>query len=399
MLLHPLPDPESITQLNNNHQPDTIIGQSHQAPLTFLSSLTSASTQAASAPFPVDCHDSDDSDEGSNFRLKLNRFSYSSDSLSRSSSRASRPPAPVRTYSSRSNGASTPVSDPPPTNANKSKRSRTKKIYPELGATDSELASLKKCAVCDLAWTVRKSAAQKAIHIQSCAAKKCYDQETVRIRLRRALDESPEPPKAKGKGKVEAVECADSELKTYLEDVVDESTAAKRKGRRPEVKSTIQNFNENFHHQANVIASRARSFLDLTRNRQSSGPVLSSSAVKGGSSVTLRRHENQESEENAEPPLTQILASSSLGVRLGPRSGSRGISGFESISDVEDDNSPPLTQPSKLGASRLAVNGPSISGFIPLSPSKRSNRDSSIISVCPAFHFHYPLRVRRTVDV
>lgn len=358
-------------------------------PMPFNSSSSNKAVdiahRASAAATPQEHQDSDDSEqEGSNFRLKMGRFAYTSDS--QSSSRGSRPPG--RTYHSYSTAASpTPVSEAPP--VEKEKRARTPKVQLDLGATDSELASLNQCIACKRDWTVRKTAVQKGSHIRSCAVKHALNQETVIILIRRALDESPPLPKTKGKGKAKAkpVEEPEAEPKTYLENVIDETTV-KRRGRRPEVQSTVQDVR----HTTTAILNRARTVLDVSVDKHGPAPPLTQAFGKSKLGGARRRQEGQEQGENAEPPRTQVFGKSALGARSG--SGAPRISGFGSTSDVEDDG-PPLTQPfapSKLGASLLAT-GPSL--MAPLSPSRQSNQDNSVISVCPVTLLCYPLRVRR----
>lgn len=303
-------------------------------------------TENTTAPNSDAEHDSDDSDSrSSRFRLNLGSFAYASDS--RSSSRASRPPA--RTYHSNSGReSSTPISDA--SSVQKARRARTKKAILDHGATEAEIASLTKCASCDWSWTTRKANDVKVRHMEDCAKKKGFDQETMRIRLRRVLDETPERPLSKGKskGKAKAAAEPDDEPKTFMEEVV-EQAAPKRKGRRRVVQSTVKDI------------------------------AQTSDAIFSRLGAVLGRQEQQE--ENAEPPRTQPFGRSALAAALS-RPGRKGISGFgSSNSDAEDDGLPlsqPLT-PSK----RQARNPPG--PISPLSPSRRGNshKDDSVLSVCP----------------
>ncbi|KAG6854859.1 hypothetical protein C0991_012049 [Blastosporella zonata] len=127
--------------------------------------------------------------------------------------------------------------------------------------SDSELGRVLKCVSCDIRWTSRKTAAQKMLHVQSCAKKKHLTDETVRILLRKeidshALDTSPD----KGKGKAKA-----TEFQTFLEEVVAEA-APRKKGRRLEVQETVKTVSQT----RDLILNKARAVIGSTLT---SGPA------------------------------------------------------------------------------------------------------------------------------
>lgn len=88
----------------------------------------------------------------------------------------------------------------------------------------SDVARVARCVCCSASWTTRKTASQKLGHIQRCAKKNGYDDETVRILIKKEASskESKGPPLAPS---------TSSTTTTLLEDVI--QTRLKRKNVRP----------------------------------------------------------------------------------------------------------------------------------------------------------------------
>ncbi|KAJ7094627.1 hypothetical protein B0H15DRAFT_830270 [Mycena belliarum] len=196
--------------------------------------------------------------------------------------------------------------------------------------SDTELKKLVKCVSCDIAWTARKSAAQKLVHIRTCAKKNGLTDETVRILIRKEVDAAPidaGPSKRKGKAPMdEPVTPA-----TLLEDVVRDA-APKRKGKRKETVDALKSVSET----RETILERARVLLDVgpfsneqsfvvqTQALSSTGPTtvpeptqafgVSRLGQRQGSKLSLLRKQDSDSEPEL-PPTTQAFAPSKLGAR------------------------------------------------------------------------------------
>ncbi|KZV77183.1 hypothetical protein PENSPDRAFT_746952 [Peniophora sp. CONT] len=102
---------------------------------------------------------------------------------------------------------------------------------------ESQLASLLKCVCCDIKWTTRKSSAQKATHISTCARKHNMASATVQSLIRKELENAPAPvtkPTATKEANVPP-----SQPTTHLEDVVNHAEPKKR-GRRAVATATVQ---------------------------------------------------------------------------------------------------------------------------------------------------------------
>jgi len=96
---------------------------------------------------------------------------------------------------------------PPP-----ERRRVPKKVHMNLNSFQSDIARVSRCVCCSISWTTRKTAVQKMDHIQRCAKKKGYDDETIRILLENEIA-SPKEFNCK-------VPAAHSTSTTLLEDVV-----------------------------------------------------------------------------------------------------------------------------------------------------------------------------------
>ncbi|KAJ7684033.1 hypothetical protein B0H17DRAFT_23310 [Mycena rosella] len=214
---------------------------------------------------------------------------------------------------------------------------------------DAELKKLDKCVSCDIAWTARKSGAQKLVHIRSCAKKNGLTDDTLRILIRREIDNAPNdagPSKRKGKAPVDT-----PTTPTLLEDVVREA-APKRKGKRKEPVDALKSVSET----RETILGRARILLDsgplsdehsfavrtqaFTSTLPTAAPEptqafgVSRLGQRQGSKVSVLGQQDSDSDAEPElPPATQAFAPSKLGARLGAGA-SRGW-GYESESERE----------------------------------------------------------------
>lgn len=118
----------------------------------------------------------------------------------------------------------------PPSNPPARAKKQTERFADQY--TDAQLQKVLKCVCCNLKWTTRKSAAQKLVHLRSCAKKQAFTDETVRIRMTQYLatvvDTAPVIP---------AASAGTSE--TYFQEVVRDA-APKKRARRKEVTGTVK---------------------------------------------------------------------------------------------------------------------------------------------------------------
>lgn len=247
---------------------------------------------------------------------------------------------------------------------------------------DTELAKLLKCVSCDLHWTVRKSVAQKMVHIQSCAKKNGLTDDTVRIAIRKAVDKAP-VINSKGKGKAKNDEPEETLAKTLYEDIVGKA-APKKSGRAAKVVETVVNATA----ARDSILDRARAVLDLgsktgmipttdayegfTIRTQASGAYrpdkpdstetfLPAATQAFGQSALASRHASNSTlvvSSAGLPPTTQAFGQSALGSRYQPKPNATAHPPIrDSSSDAEDSDVEmvPATQgfaPSKLALAR-----------------------------------------------
>jgi len=76
------------------------------------------------------------------------------------------------------------------------------RVYNRLPLTfsDSELIKLVKCVCCGIGWTTRKGVAQKMAHVQFCAKKYAFTDDTVKVLIRQEVDSVlPKARRIKGK--------------------------------------------------------------------------------------------------------------------------------------------------------------------------------------------------------
>lgn len=202
--------------------------------------------------------------------------------------------------------------------------------------SDADLAKLTKCVSCEINWTARKSGGQKILHIQSCAKKNAFTDETIRVLIRKEIESTM----ALGKGKEKATPGLPTEPagpRTFFEDIVTDATR-KKKGRRLETTETVQSVTTT----RNIILDRARAVLGLPGDHSKDSEVHTQSIgriIPG---------------DDDPMPSTQVFGRSALG-QTNLKSSNPILPWLTGLSEEEDedDTEPmPLTQsfaPSKLG--------------------------------------------------
>ncbi|KAJ7228518.1 hypothetical protein GGX14DRAFT_613319 [Mycena pura] len=217
--------------------------------------------------------------------------------------------------------------------------------------SDAELKKLGKCIGCGIAWTTRKSAAQKMVHIRSCAKKNGLTDDTVGFLIRKEIENAPEIS-GTSKGKAPLANAATPT--TLLEDVVREA-APKRKGKRIGPIDTLKTVSET---RQNILG-RARILLGTGPLSDEDGFTVQTEAVASdavviakeqqpptqafGTSRLAQRHPYKPmlpggQDSNGEPdllPATQAFVSSKLGGRTVTRT-----FGWGYDSDPGDEASP-----------------------------------------------------------
>ncbi|KAK7061934.1 hypothetical protein R3P38DRAFT_2493589 [Favolaschia claudopus] len=219
--------------------------------------------------------------------------------------------------------------------------------------SDAQLNKILKCVCCDLAWTARKTASQKMVHIRSCAKKRGFTEETIQVLLGKELAASA----AKGGTTLVPIQRT-----TLLEDVV-RKAGPKQKGKRKavgdgDVLKSVSETRENILNNARTIlgpeTANEDDFIAQTQAIAAKQPTRSAyfcqTQVLGPSRLGQQHapkaslfgeQDAEEEEELAMPPATQAFAPS----KLGGRSMARGW-GYES--DSESESSEPLAQTSSL---------------------------------------------------
>ncbi|RDX55689.1 hypothetical protein OH76DRAFT_1478311 [Lentinus brumalis] len=310
-----------------------------------------------SNPEPLSA-ESDDEDEGP---LKISRFAYTDPNAARRTA--------SKTPSSSGRESSTPevVSAP-----GKAKRVPTPPLHAfAQDFTDADLSRIRRCVSCETSWTVRKSVANKMKHIEVCARKKKLTHETIRVLLRKELNNLP--PVA-STSKLPAVP-APVAPETLLEDALKD--AQKKKGRRPQVLQTVKAVQET---RSNIL-DRARQLLQDTRNTAHSAAAATGMAsptqvfgmssiadttqVFGRSRIAVSRVQTGIVRTGADiaatsnvSPLTQIFSTSALGAGTS--------SAGHASADLEP---PPATQvfaPSKFANARRVTEVPAPNDGDPL---------------------------------
>ncbi|KAJ7682650.1 hypothetical protein DFH06DRAFT_1119843 [Mycena polygramma] len=185
-----------------------------------------------------------------------------------------------------------------------------------------ELRKLVKCVSCDIAWTARKSAAQKLVHsvlsIRSCGKKNGFTDDTMRHLIRKELDSMPdEPGPSNRNGKAPLVP---TERTTLLEDVVRDA-APKRKGKRKAAVDILKS--------ARGIPPMAENFVtaDPGYHSRCTLPLHNRMQLKllgqadwdssrGTSPCFWKKQDSDDEGELNFPPATQAFAPSKLGTRI-----------------------------------------------------------------------------------
>ncbi|KAF9653385.1 hypothetical protein BDM02DRAFT_3182909 [Thelephora ganbajun] len=189
--------------------------------------------------------------------------------------------------------------------------------------TDEDLSRVLKCVSCNDRWTVRKGAAAKMRHIQSCAKKNGIGDEIVK-RLIQAELEVPEEPKPRQKPKSSGV------TNTLLEDTLWDTGKTKNKKKQVQRTTTLHNPAEN----REAILAKARSLL-----RE---PEISNLSQDEGLMDLLRKSDStmdriQMFDFDAPPPATQEFGRSKLGQKTS-----------SAMLSVLPDDSPKMSTTSRL---------------------------------------------------
>ncbi|CCM04791.1 uncharacterized protein FIBRA_06984 [Fibroporia radiculosa] len=135
--------------------------------------------------------------------------------------------------------------------------------------SEIDLGALRKCICCELAWTARKTLAQKLKHIKSCAKRKALTDSTVTILIRDML--------AASRIEKEASNCTTKKQdlpKTFLENVVQDDNT-KRKGKRRQIVATVRHVTET----RKDILGRARELISTSEASTSNRDVGTCTAV------------------------------------------------------------------------------------------------------------------------
>ncbi|KAH9846975.1 hypothetical protein C2E23DRAFT_742884 [Lenzites betulinus] len=235
--------------------------------------ITSPLSPPRAAARTAESSDSEDRDEGS---LKLRHFAYVA-------------PNPPRRTASKTPSPTEGRSVPPEAGATgKAKRPITGHRFTDF--SDAQLLRVLKCVSCDLAWTARKTVAQKMKHIQTCAKKNGLADDTVRSLLRKELDGAS--PTASSSKSTTPASAPDALPETLLENVI-KDTSKKKPGRRLPVLQTVKSVEET----RELILDRARSLL------------------ANGSSSRVRDPIPDPALDLQVPPATQVFGKSSVAVR------------------------------------------------------------------------------------
>jgi hypothetical protein len=148
----------------------------------------------------------------------------------------------------------------PSANAPPPKKAVTKHPF-STDFSNAGLAKLTKCVSCNVQWTTRKTAAQKINHIQSCAKKHSFNDETIRFLIRKEIESVVGnvggTADKKGKGKSSVPPAESPTPKTFYEHIVADATPRK-KGRRREAGESVRSVTAT----RNTILDRARVVLD-----------------------------------------------------------------------------------------------------------------------------------------
>lgn len=190
----------------------------------------------------------------------------------------------------------------------------------------SDFARVSRCICCDASWTLRKTAAQKMDHIQRCARKRGYDEETIRILVKKGNSTSP----------VEKSISRDPKVTTLLEDVMQETVPKKKRNPHRSAGNLVASSSAS----RKTILARARNIIAVP----SPDEMLSSSIDV--ESTLHRAHGSSTGPAGAdrqEAPLTQAFMASKLAQKRSPTLFSATNQDEE---DISISNSPSCRSPS-----------------------------------------------------
>ena len=199
---------------------------------TSVLAQTTAETRPA-AIYVVSSESSSDSD-GEN-RLRLNRFAFQKSSQLQSGKSKPSTSSTAQVQDS----SIEPELQVKPT----SRTIRSHRFADDF--SNADLAKLSKCICCGLAWTTRKGVAQKMFHILSCAKKHALKDNTIKILIRREVENAMAATKWKGKAKaVDPGKGSPEGPDTFMEHFVG-GVESKKKGRRVGATITVRAAEEN----------------------------------------------------------------------------------------------------------------------------------------------------------
>jgi hypothetical protein len=216
------------------------------------------------SPNTIDLSSDSETEPEEDNRMALNRFAYQN-------------PSRTQSIASLSRTSSVAMIDKPAIEAiPKKKHSRMAGQHRFMADfSDAELARLVKCVCCGIGWTTRKGVAQKMVHVQSCAKKNAFTDDTVKILIRQEVDKALIESQTAKANDPENVLPLPEAPKTYLDELV-QGVEPKKRGRHPEIK-TVKNGIET----REVILERARVILGNSRSSQCSGRQRPSVPVPG----------------------------------------------------------------------------------------------------------------------
>lgn len=166
-------------------------------------------------------------------------------------------------------------------------------------------AQVSRCISCEVAWTVRKGPDAKKEHVIKCSKKNKIEPDDMQLKLVQEVsaydvDQETTKPKqkkinSKGKAVKDTTPVSPPKAGTYLESLVGEAAPKKRKVRKVEITTTVQQ-PEAMHR---IITSRAESLLGGFADSQAS-------------LLPLQGY-NPNLDDQSHPPPTQTFTKSRLG--------------------------------------------------------------------------------------
>ncbi|KAF9782923.1 hypothetical protein BJ322DRAFT_1158464 [Thelephora terrestris] len=187
--------------------------------------------------------------------------------------------------------------------------------------TDDDLSRILKCVSCNERWTVRKGAAAKMRHIQSCAKKNGLTDDMIKGLIRAEL-EAPEEPMPRNKHESSGV------ANTLFEDALGDAGKSKNKRKQVQRTTTLHNPADN----REAILAKAQSLLPKIRNLSQEQELLE---LLKKSDSTMDRIDMFDF--SGPPPATQEFSRSKLGQRTS-----------STVLSVLPDSSPKMSTTSRL---------------------------------------------------